>query len=473
MRFDRYKAAPTVSRFIKGNDDVGCIIGPFGSGKSVGCIMKLLRHAVSQKPVMYNGRMTRLCRTLVARNTYQELEDTTQETWDEWLPFDLGKYLTQKKKLTYFWQLQDKTYLHWEVLFRSFDKPKDIRKLKSLEITSAWLNEGKEIPELVVKIVNGRLGRYPPRALVPAVNPMLIIDSNLYDDDHYLYRLFEDEKPQGWTLYKQPSGMSKYAENIENLPEGYYEKMCRGQTQQWIDMFVHAKYTHITDGRPVYPEFNEKVHIAEEDMEPVEGYPLYLGFDWGLTPACVIAQEVAGRWKVLDEIVCFEESADQMGKIVAERLNRDYRGFTAVMTGDPANPRSQSDKMTPILMMQKHGLEVQPAYTNDPMIRRDSVATMMRELAPSGEPAFAVSPKCRMYIKGLRGGYCYRRIQVVGEDRFQDVPDKGSKFSHVCDAGEYAALGAGKGVAIISSKHDEWGSRINTTREKRRREKYR
>lgn len=467
MNFDEYRASKTISKVIDDLYDVGLVLGPFGSGKSVGCIIKLLKHAMSQTPVLYKGRKTRLCKTLVVRNTYQELEDTTMQTWDEWLPFSLGSYSVQKKTLTYVWSTGGGEYLTWVIMFRSLDKAKDIRKLKSLEITSAWINEAKEIALPVLSTIKGRLGRYPPRKVVEAVNPMLIMDSNLYDDDHYLYRLFEEKRPDGWNLYKQPSGLSPEAENTENLPEKYYENMCQGQTQNWIDLYVHAKYVHLTDGRPVYPEFNETIHTAENDFDPVPGHTVYVGFDWGLTPAALIAQEVDGQWRVLDEVVCFDTAADDLGALVSERLNRDYAGLPSVLTGDPANPRSQSDKMTPILMLQKYGLKVTPAYTNDPMIRRNAVSEMMKHLLPIGDPQFIVNKRCKMYIKGLRGGYTYRRIHVVGEDRFQDVPDKGSKFSHVCDAGEYAAVGAGKGVALVSGAQSDWSKKINTSRKNR------
>jgi hypothetical protein len=65
-----------------------------------------------------------------------------------------------------------------------------------------------------------------------------------------------------------------------------------------------------------------------------------------------------------------------------------------------------------------------------------------------GEPGMLVHPDCRTLRKGLAGAYCYKRIQVGGQEKYRDTPDK-NMYSHVCDAGQYLALGSGEGKKII------------------------
>ena len=36
--------------------------------------------------------------------------------------------------------------------------------------------------------------------------------------------------------------------------------------------------------------------------------PIYIGIDFGLTPACVVGQRIRGRWLIIDELV-----AEDMG----------------------------------------------------------------------------------------------------------------------------------------------------------------
>ena len=64
-------------------------------------------------------------------------------------------------KFTTVQKLPDGTYAHVEFLFRALDKPDDIKKLLSLEVTGGWLNEAREIPKAIMDILIGRLGRYP------------------------------------------------------------------------------------------------------------------------------------------------------------------------------------------------------------------------------------------------------------------------------------------------------------------------
>ena len=84
-----------------------------------------------------------------------------------------------------------------------------------------------------------------------------------------------------------------------------------------------------------------------------------------------------------------------------------------------------------------------------------------------GKPAFMIDKKCRMWRKGLMGGFQYKRVQVSGDERFQDKPDK-NKFSHICEAGEYALQGSGEGVAAISRTNVRKPKVIRTIRPHKR-----
>jgi len=74
-----------------------------------------------------------------------------------------------------------------------------------------------------------------------------------------------------------------------------------------------------------------------------------------------------------------------------------------------------------------------------------------------GKPGLLVSPKCRITRKGMAGGYHYRRVQVVGEERFHNKPNK-NRFSHPCEAGQYMMLGAGEGDSVIPEGSKFWAS---------------
>ncbi len=72
-----------------------------------------------------------------------------------------------------------------------------------------------------------------------------------------------------------------------------------------------------------------------------------------------------------------------------------------------------------------------------------------------GQPGLLISPKCKILRKGMAGGYSYRRVQVAGDERYHDKPDK-NRFSHPCEAAQYMMLGAGEGSSVILQNKKFW-----------------
>jgi hypothetical protein len=106
------------------------------------------------------------------------------------------------------------------------------------------------------------------------------------------------------------------------------------------------------------------------------------------------------------------------------------------------------DILQPLTM----GFETEPAPTNDPTKRIDAVNSYIIKLV-DGEPGYLLSKSCQMLRKGKIGGYQYKRVQVSGEARFKDKPDK-NKYSHPADAEQYMALGFAGGY-VVESNYDE------------------
>ena len=158
-------------------------MGPVGSGKSVGCCFALYDGLRAFDAAGLPSRW------VVVRNTYRELEDTTLRTWRDWFPG--GDFL--QRNMTHTLTFNQKH----EVMFRALDRPQDIGKLLSLEISGAWLNEVREIPKAIYDMVQTRIGRYPKRAMYGDKVPpfSLLMDSNPMDDFHWYYRLAEEQKP--------------------------------------------------------------------------------------------------------------------------------------------------------------------------------------------------------------------------------------------------------------------------------------
>jgi len=453
-----YKASTTLKKFHKDDSFVKTIIGPIGSGKSVGCIVELMLRGYNQQPDQLGVRRTRFA---IIRNTYRELQDTTMRSFFEWVPLSTGHYSAMNMKFTHIQKLPDGTSVEIEFLFRALDRPNDVKKLLSLDLTGGWVNECREIPLQVVQMLQGRCGRFPrtildeddPNYLTDPDNARriygptwfgVIMDTNPPDSDHWYYKLFEETIPANHAIYHQPSGLSEQAENRQNLPKGYYKNMMAGKDQEWINVYVNGLYGFIADGKPVYPEYKDDIHSSAAHYSPDPKLPLYIGIDFGLTPAAVFGQVAAsGKIVIFDELCTFDMGALSFGRLLNEKINTKYSTFKRIeITADPAGEqRAQTDEITPFLILQNQGIMAVPAYTNDFTIRREAVADYLCRLDFCGEPAFQVTTDAPITRKGFAGGYKYKRIQMSGEARFQDKPDKG-RYSHACEACQYLVLGA-------------------------------
>ena len=443
-----YVASKTMKDFHKSDKFVRSLMGPIGSGKSVACIVETLIKCYAQGP---NQDGIRKSRWVIIRNTYRELLDTSIKSFNDWIPEASGKW--HKLSLTFFFKqhLPDGTIVEAEFMFRALDRPNDVKKLLSLELTGAWVNEAREIPKQVIDMLQGRVGRYPNKRDGGPTWHGVILDTNPPDNDSWFYKLFEETQPDNHILFKQPSGDAADAENIENLPSSYYKNMVQGKDQEWINVYVKGQYGFIMEGKPVFPEYKDNIHSSNEPYFYDPKLPLYIGIDFGLTPAAVFGQiTTAGRMVIIDELVTFDMGAMSFGKLLREKLTRKYsKCLNIEIYGDPAGEqRSQADEMTPFMILQNQGIKAYPTYTNDPIIRRECIADYLQRLDFGGNPAFLVTSGAPILRKAFAGGYKYKRVQVSGEARFMDKPDKG-KYSHVADACQYLFLGAVGGERVI------------------------
>jgi hypothetical protein len=408
-------------------------MGPFGSGKSSGCVMELVQWAGRQE--LMGGK--RRSRFAVVRNTYPQLNDTTIKTWLEWFPDGyFGTY--SKSDHSYLLRIDD---IESEILFRALDRPEHVANLLSLELTGAWLNEAREIPFEIFSALKGRVDRFPKRDDGGAVDPGIILDTNPPDDDHWWFRLFEEDKPSNTEIFKQPSGRSPDAENLPNLSPNYYANLMEGQSEDFIRVYVDGQYGYVKDGKPVYPDYNDATHCAE--VEPVKGATIKCGWDFGLTPACVFTQVLPdGRWLILEELCGDDMGISTFTDCVHELRAERFAGYRFEDYGDPAgNQRSavsaDKDEKTCFDILKAKGIAIEPAEQNL-TIRLESVKYGLNTNR-NGKPRFQLSPRCTMLRKGFMGRYQYKRVKVSGSaERYHDEPDKNA-YSHPHDALQYVA----------------------------------
>jgi hypothetical protein len=265
--------------------------------------------------------------------------------------------------------------------------------------------------------------------------------TNPPDMDTY-WEQFLSDPPENAEVFFQPSGLSAEADWVKFLPSDYYENLAEGKSEDWVDVYIHAKFGKSLAGSPVFRSFKMDFHVAKNPLRPIrmDNYPLIIGADFGLTPAATINQlDPKGRLLTLSDL-----TSDGMGalRFIREKLKpllaTKFAGHSCMVVGDPAGvQRAQTDERSVFDIFKAEGFKIVPAKTNTITARIAAVDNWLTRSIDGGA-AHLVDPGCKALINAYRGGYRYK-VKTSGE--VEDKPEK-NRHSHVMDAHEYACLHA-------------------------------
>ena len=484
-----FRMSPCTRTFFSRPEGIKGMRGPVGSGKSVSMCMYIRYAADWQIP---DGNGVKRSKWLILRQTYKQLKETTIKTWMDWHPTTRIWDEPPKGRLVCDSLYGDGTTVELDLLFMSMDQPNSVDSLKSLEVTGVWANEAVQMRWEYLYEAYGRTGRYPKVDELPDGSKRfyksfgMIMDTNSPDDSHWWYRLAEERKPKGFFFIDQPPALFENidpktkevwyepnmgqrpgvpkAENIENHNEGwgYYLKQTTSGDRDLITRLLLNRYGTSLSGKPVYPEWDDNVHNAREEQVFRRGIPLFLGVDFGRTPAVILFQiSRLGQVICLEEITSEDMAITQFTEelLVPLLINKyDHPRAKVICYSDPAgNDPNQIDDRTCIDVLNDHGIETEPADVkgNSFVPRREAVAKLLRERR-DGKPALIVGSGCPVLRKGFNGGYHYRTVRVnTGFERVTNEPEK-NEFSHIHDALQYGIFGALNGGKSLGISGTAW-----------------
>jgi hypothetical protein len=436
-----YQPIPTIEAFHRSSAPIRCIVGPVGSAKTTGATMEIFHYLP-----LYLARKHKIKKTrwLILRNSYRELKDTTQKTVFEWIPW--GDYRASDEKYT----VKYPQGIEIEAIFRSCDRPEDIKKFKSLEITGYWIDESIEVKEDIKLMLKNRIGRYPKKSPVRYG----IETTNPPDIEHPTYYNFNwqthvpgpvADRKEAWqqVLEEHIGFWQPSAENAVNLRDGYYTDLIRDYAgnPDWIARYVRGEPGMTVAGKPVYHNFRKQLHVGETPFTWT-GQNLFVGWDnTGNCPACVICQvPTAGIVQVLAEYHTERMGiVDFVNMVILDRNSR-YPDATYTEWGDPAGEARFSRRGGGLtsneeLMKEEAGIALKRSEQNWEA-RRESVETQLGRMV-AGEPALMIDPGCIRLINGFLGGYAYPEVGTSGEYGIKPVKNK---YSHVHDALQYVMV---------------------------------
>lgn len=434
-----FTAPPIVGEFMRDESFVRIILGPVGSGKSTGCLMELVRRAAQQAPGPDGIRRTRFA---IVRQTLQQIKQTV-----------LKEFYTWVEPVTSFKVSENTIYLSFddvrsEIHLIPLDDENDQRRLLSMQLTGAWVNEFPEIDPAIIPSLAGRLGRYPSQAQGGPTWHGLVMDGNFPNEGGLWHDLLENTLPPDYRLFKQPGGRTPEAENIENLPGGYeyYNRLARGQSPEWVKRYVDAEYGNDPSGMAVFRDSYTRSFHSFEALDPIPGRPLIVGQDFGRDPWSVICQlDHRGRFLVLEEVAAENIGLEQhlLLSLRPRLMDHRYLNMPVVVIGDPAGlAKSTMYEETSFDMLRREGFMAFPAPTNnlDPRLRAVEAYLLQQT---GGHPMFMIDrSRCPVTAQALNGAYRFSKMKT---GQTKPTPDK-NPASHPMDALQYAALAAHGGM---------------------------
>lgn len=500
----RYKPpGPVGAAFIKSRGPIDIIMGPAGSGKTVASCVKGPVVAAEYMPVCKDGwvRVKLAC----VRDTYRDFARTALASWYELFPVahpwtvshEGGQDRPIKHRLQWeVWRGRDKIMVDFQFETGAIGDHNVEQFIKGYEISLGWGNEVDLLDPRVPGLLFQRTGRYPPVEMIApseldrvsrdgrlamakmglSVDPGEIVlprlfwgDMNPPDVDHPLLAECrgneERDKNPAYNFFPQPSGLSAEAENRAGKPRSSYELEAATQPEHIVRRMVHGLPGYSQDGKPVYPEFNERIHVADQPLEPVRGIPLSTGKDAGGSPAGVVGQFLPnGQLRILAELVTEPGTGPaRYSQMFYEMLLERFGGFGfREAWGDPAAFYGADTQNGDLAWMQTVGkalsLQILPAPSNEPAIRQEAVRWYLGAPIDATTPRLLIDPRCKVLIGGFAAHYkLTKQASVSGTDRLDVVKNK---YSHPHDALQYMCLGH-RGMALVQNDAARLGRPAN------------
>lgn len=486
---------PVGGAYLVSRGPIDIIMGPAGSGKTVVSCVKGPRLAASYMPVCRDGVVR--FKMVVVRDTYRDFARTALASWHELFPpghpwqvsLEGGQDRPIKHRLKWWAQRgPDRVLVDFTLETGAIGDHNVEAYIKGYEVSAAWGNEVDLLDPRVPSLLFQRTGRYPPmKEIAPselervsrdgrkAMQQMgmtvgddeLVLprvfwgDMNPPDIDHPLlvdcgYGEHAEKRKAGYKLFVQPGGLDANAENRAGKPRSSYELEAATQPDHIVRRMVHGLPGYAQDGKPVYPEFNMQIHVADQPLEPVPGVPLSTGMDAGGSPAGVVGQFLPnGQLRLLAEL-CAEPGtgpgryADMFYELLLERFpGLPFREAW----GDPSAFHGADTLAGELAWMQTVGkalsLAIMPTETNEPAIRQEAVRWYLTGMIDGKTPRLLIDPRCKRIIGGFAAHYKLTKQASVGAtDKLFVVKNE---YSHPHDGLQYMCLGHRTLAGVMAS----------------------
>lgn len=223
----------------------------------------------------------------------------------------------------------------------------------------------------------------------------------------------------------------------------------------------YGKSWIVYDGKPVYQDFDEELHVMRGNIIVPRRTKLIAGWDGG-------PNDVNLAWAlgvlvfdglgviIIDELQTDNGDVPSFVEIIHNRYQIEWLklgGFSlhftdpSVFTQNSINKKAMSD------IMREYGMAPNPSEISFGKRRaavNDLLLTPGEIIAGRMIPRLRVHERCPHAIEGFKGGYHYRQVNAGVGGTYSEQPEK-NQFSHKINAIEY--LCARLSVAAIDTPY--------------------
>jgi len=397
--------------------------GGFGSGKTLWLGWEVLDNCLAEPR----------SRWLIARDTVQDLEDSTKHDFFELCPPELIKSYRKKLNLVI---LQNNS----EIVFRSLrgyqgtSQTGKQKRPKALNLSGFAIDEGSETLHEYYRYLQGRLRK--------GANARGIIVSNPPDKNHWLFKEFNG--------FDDPKALDKFmliipTYNNPYLPADYIANLEKDYDQSWVSRYLRGEWGFVLKGDPVYVNFKATLngqpwHLGKTEF--IRGRPVYRDWDFGWHhPAVVWSQDdLEGRWRIHKEYMGEKVYIWDFAPKIIAMSNQLFPGAEFIDYCDPAGrQKSDKNKRTTVQILEDD-FKIRPisrfSWVHDGiLIIQDKIN---RQTA--GEPDIMINKDgCPILHQAFIGGYA-RGIAQDGTQMTTWEPIKDGYYEHLMDAIRMGAI---------------------------------
>jgi hypothetical protein len=367
-----YAPLPSQWRFHASEARFKGFSGPIGSGKS-----QALCHEAIRMTYVNPGRLG-----LLGAPTFAMLRDATQAALLEVLDENRIEYDFNKAE-----NLLTMKDTGSRILFRSLD---DYERLRGTNLAWFGVDELTYTPQAAWLRLEGRLR--DPKA--KRLGGFAVWTPKGFD---WVYERFVSNPVAGYEMI-----LAKPFENrhlLDRVPD-FYERLKGSYDERFYQQEALGEYLNLSAGR-VYYAFDREKHLHEAKPDPAR--PLLWALDFNVNPmSSIVAQQIAGRLQVLDEIVLRRSSTQEACLEFERRFG--YHAAGLEIYGDASGAHMQTAGSTDYeviteFLRRKAYPHVFKVPRSNPAVR-DRVMTVnsMFETA-DGQVKLTIDPRCRELVK--------------------------------------------------------------------------